>query len=85
MKISGDEVASPLGPVSDGQIGGGSKNDVSPQEEVGDRYAMDGQIKQGSLHSDKHFLDLDEYLGHCRAKSRTTFLELLDDKQAINF
>ena len=68
------------------QIGGVPKNDseVSPLEAVGHRYAIDGKIKQVSFISTKHFSDLDVYLEHLRAKLATTFLELLDDKQAIN-
>ena len=77
-----------LGAVSGGaQIVGGSKKDgeVSPLQPVGNPYAMDGKSKQVSFVSDKHFIDLDDYLGHLCAKLTTTFLELVDDKQAINF
>ena len=67
------------------QIGGGSKKDVSPLEAVGQRYALDGTIKQMTFVSDKHFSDLDDYLEHLRVKLTSTFLELLDDKHGINF
>ena len=48
---------------SESQIRGGSKKDggdVSPLEALGHRYAMDRKIKQVSIVSDKHFIDLDD-------------------------
>ena len=70
------------------QIAGGSKKDggeMSPLEAVGHRYAMEAKIKQVSFVTAKHFSDLDVYLEHLPAKLTTTFLDLLDEKQAINF
>ena len=64
----GDEMDSALGGVSGDQIGGGSMKEVSPLEAVGHRYALDGTIKQMTFVSDKHFLNLDDYLEHLRAK-----------------
>ena len=58
--------------------------EVCSLEEVGYRYAMDRKIKV-SFVSEKHFTDLDVYLEHLRAKLTSTFLDMLDGKQAINF
>ena len=44
-KMTGDEMDSALGGVSDAQVGGGSKDD-SHLEAVGQGYALDGTIKQ---------------------------------------
>ena len=73
------------GGVTAAQIYGGSKDDeVSPLESVGHWYAMDGKIKQVSFVSEKHFSDLDVYMEH-RAELTTTFLDMLDNKQGMNF
>ena len=69
---------------SDG-LGGGSNMAVCSLEEVGHRYATDGKIKQVLVVREKHSTDLDVYLDHLRAKLTTTFLDMLDGKQAIHF
>ena len=66
-------------------LGGGPNMAVCSLEEVGHRYAMEGKIKQVSFISEKHFTDLDDNLDHLRVKLPTTFLDMLDGKQAINF
>ena len=45
---------------------------------------MDGQSRKVSFVSDKHVSVLDNYLGQLLAKLATSFLDLLDDKQALN-
>ena len=57
---------------------------MSHLEAAGQRYEMDGKIKQVSFVSEKHFSDLDVYMEH-RAKLTTTFLDMLDNKQGMNF
>ena len=71
--------------MSGAQIGGGSKNNVSPLQAVGHRYAVDGTIKNMTFLSDKHVSDLDDYLEHLRAKLTTTLLDMIDDKHVVNF
>ena len=52
---------------------------------MGHRDALDAKIKQVAVVTDKHFSDLHVYLEHLRDRLTTTFLDLLEGKEAVKF
>ena len=86
--MTGDAVDRAVGGVRDDKSGGGTTEHggaVSPLEAVGYLYPIDGTIKQVSFLSEKHYADLDIYLDDLRASLTATLLELLNNKNGINF